>query len=188
MKKAVVNGVEIPDGAVQFEFDRLVKFYATHGMTLEEVKASAEKLRDKALEQAIGARLLLDEATRLDIRVDAAAVDAEMDKIAAQLGGVKALDAALDAQKIDRAAFRKELEKGAKVNALVEKACSGAEEPPEDDVAAFYAAHREEYAKAGQTLVDAHDSIKDLLRHEARGRAMAIYVEELREKAKIEYR
>ena len=39
-----------------------------------------------------------------------------------------------------------------------------------------------------QTLVDVADQIRDLLRHEARGRAMDAVVAELREKAKIEYR
>jgi parvulin-like peptidyl-prolyl isomerase len=38
------------------------------------------------------------------------------------------------------------------------------------------------------TLVDVHDQIKDLLRHEARGRAMDVYMEELRSKAVIEYK
>jgi hypothetical protein len=39
-----------------------------------------------------------------------------------------------------------------------------------------------------QTLVDVHDQIKDLLRHEARGRAMDAFVAELRENAVVEYR
>ena len=39
-----------------------------------------------------------------------------------------------------------------------------------------------------QTLVDVADSIRDLLRHEARGRATEAFVAELREKANIEYR
>ena len=39
-----------------------------------------------------------------------------------------------------------------------------------------------------QTLVDVHDQIKDLLRHEARGRAMDAFVQELRSKASIEYK
>ena len=38
------------------------------------------------------------------------------------------------------------------------------------------------------TLVDVADQIRDLLRHEARGRAMDAFVAELREKATIEYR
>ena len=39
-----------------------------------------------------------------------------------------------------------------------------------------------------QTLVDVHDQVKDLLRHEARGRAMDSFVAELKANAKIEYR
>ena len=31
MKKAFVNGVEIGEGAVRFELDRLVRFYESHG-------------------------------------------------------------------------------------------------------------------------------------------------------------
>ena len=92
-----------------------------------------------------------------------------------------------DNQKIDEAAFRKELEKGARVNALVNKACLGVDDPTEDEVTAFFEAHREEYAAARQTIVESHDALKDLLRHGARGRAMDAYVAELREKAKIEY-
>ena len=44
--------------------------------------------------------------------------------------------------------------------------------------------------KAGgpQTLVDVADQVRDLLRHEARGRAMDAFVGELRDKAKIEYK
>ena len=46
----------------------------------------------------------------------------------------------------------------------------------------------DEKAGGAQTLVDVHDQIKDLLRHEARGRAMDAFVEDLRKQAKIEYR
>ena len=46
----------------------------------------------------------------------------------------------------------------------------------------------DEKAGGPQTLVDVADQIRDLLRHQARGRAMDAYVAELREKVKIEYR
>ena len=38
MKKAIVNGQEIGEEAVNFELDRLVRFYMSHGMSIEEVK------------------------------------------------------------------------------------------------------------------------------------------------------
>ena len=288
MKHAIVNGVEISGEAVQFELDRLVRFYMSHGMTMDEVKKNLPKLEEKALDQAIGAKLLLDRSEELDIPLSAADVDAEVSRVVTQVGGPENYKKALDAQGITEVAFRKELEKGAKVNKLVEQACSGVADPTEDEVAKFYEAHKAEFVvphqvlcqhilvkgsddaaldkikairerivsggadfaeeakknsdcpsgqeggslgwfgrgmmvpefdkvafemkkgevsgvvstqfgyhiiykadeKGGgqQTLVDVHDQVKDLLRHETRGRAMDAFVAELRANAKIEYR
>ena len=288
MKHAVVNGQEISGEAVQFELDRLVRFYMSHGMSMEEVKQNLPKLEEKALEQAIGAKLLLDRSEQLDVPVTAADVDAEVQKVVMQVGGEENFKKALEAQGLTEVAFRKELEKGAKVNKLVEQACAGVPDPTEDEVAAFFEAHKAEFVtppqvlcqhilvkgtsseafekirairerivkdgadfaeeakrnsdcpsgqeggslgwfgrgmmvpefdkvafemkkgevsgvvstqfgyhiiykadeKGGgeQTLVDVHDQIKDLLRHEARGRAMDSFVAELKANAKIEYR
>lgn len=288
MKKAIVNGQEIGGEAVQFELDRLVRFYMSHGMTMDEVKKNLPKLEEKALDQAIGAKLLLDQAAKLDLPVSSADIDAEVAKVVEQVGGPENYKKALAAQGVTEEQFRKELEKGAKVNKLVEQACSSVADPTDDEVAAFYAAHKDEYVapeqvlcqhilvkgtddaaldkikdirarivdgkadfaeeakkhsdcpsgqqggslgwfgrgmmvpefdkaafemkkgevsgivttqfgyhiiykadqKGGekQTLVDVHDQIRDLLRHEARGRAMDAYVAELRDKAQIEYK
>ncbi len=282
MKTAVVNGQEISHEAVHFELDRLVRFYMSHGMTLDEVKKNMPKLEEKALEQAIGAKLLLDESMRLALPVTAADIDAEVARVVTQVGGKENYDKALAAQGISDATFRKELEKGVKVNMLVNQACAHVSDPTEDEVEAFYKAHEAEYVephevlcqhilhkdfdtikairerivaggdfakeaeahsecpsgKSGgslgwfgrgmmvpefdkaafemkkgevssivqtqfgyhiiykaderggkkQDLVDVHDQIKDLLRHEARGRAMDAYVADLRAKASIEYK
>ena len=288
MKHATVNGVEIVGESVQFELDRLVRFYMSHGMTMDEVKKNLPKLEEKALEQAIGARLLLERALQLDVPVTAEEVDAEVAKVVTQLGGEENYRKALEAQHVTEIQFRQELEKGAKANKLIAQACSEVPEPTEDAVAAFFEQHKQEFVmppqvlcqhilvkgsddaaldkikairerivsgeadfaeeakknsdcpsgqqggslgwfgrgmmvpefdkaafemKKGevsgivttqfgyhiiykadergggaQTLVDVHDQIKDLLRHEARGRAMDAFVAELRQAAKIEYR
>ena len=188
MKTAIVNGSEISAEAVEFELDRLVKFYANHGMTVDEVKANLPKLQAKALDQAIGAKLLLDRSRQLELPVSAKDVDAEVARVVAQIGGEENYRRALAAQGVSEADFRKELEKGARVNLLVNQVCAQVGEPTEAEVEAFYQAHREEYAKESKTLVDAHDQIKDLLRHAARGRAVDVFVEELRESATIVYK
>ena len=287
MKKAFVNGQEIPGESVQFELDRLVRFYMSHGMTMDEVKKNLPKLEEKALEQAIGAKLLLERSQMLDLPVSAADIDAEVQKVIDQVGGEENYKKALEAQGLSEADFRKELEKGARVNKLVEQACSEVADPTDDEVAAFYEAHKAEFVEppqvlcqhilvkgtsseafekirairerivnggdfaeeakknsdcpsgaeggslgwfgrgmmvpefdkaafemkkgevsdivttqfgyhiiykadekggSAQTLVDVHDQIKDLLRHEARGRAMDHFVAELREQAEIEYK
>ncbi len=288
MKTAVVNGQEISAEAVNFELDRLVRFYMGHGMTMAEIRQNLPKLEAKALDQAIGAKLLLDQAQRLDIPVTEKDIDAEVARVVQQVGGEENYKKALAAQGISEADFRKELEKGARVNMLVNQACAHVADPTEDEVTAFYEAHKAEYVephqvlcqhilvkgsndaaldkikeirerivndkadfaeeakkhsdcpsgaqggslgwfgrgmmvpefdkaafemkkgevsgivttefgyhiiykadeKGGgqQTIVDVHDQIKDLLRHEARGKAMDAYVAELREKATIEYK
>ncbi len=294
MKKAIVNGQEIGEEAVNFELDRLVRFYMAHGMTIEEVKKNLPKLQERALEQAIGARLLLDRAAQLELPVTAKDIDEEVAKVVAQVGGEENYKKALAAQGLTEESFRKELEKGARVNMLVNQACAHIDDPTEAEVAEFYEAHKAEYvvphqvlcqhilvksedgdlpeaksaafekirairerivaggdfaeeAKAhsdcpsgreggslgwfgrgmmvpefdkaafgmkkgevsdivttqfgfhiiykaderggeAQTLVDVHDQIKDLLRHNARGRATEAFVAELREKATIEYK
>ena len=293
MKKATVNGSPISGEAVAFELDRLVKFYLSHGMSYDEVKKNMPKLEEKALEQAIGAKLLLDLAAKLELPVTASDIDAEVAKVVEQVGGEENYRKALAAQKLDEAAFRKELEKGVRVNMLVSQACAHVSDPTEAEVAAFYEAHKAEYVaphqvlcqhilvktegsdapekkavaldkireirarilaggdfaaeakahsdcpssaqggslgwfsrgmmvpefdkaafemkkgevsdvvatqfgyhiiykadeKGGEqlTLVDAHDQIKDFLRHEARGKAMAAFVQDLRDKADIKY-
>ena len=288
MKTAVVNGQEISAEAVNFELDRLVRFYMGHGMTMAEIRQNLPKLEAKALDQAIGAKLLLDQAARLDIPVTEKDIDAEVARVVQQVGGEENYKKALAAQGISEADFRKELEKGARVNMLVNQACAHVADPTEEEVTAFYEAHKSEYVaepqvlcqhilvkgsndaaldkikeirerivsdkadfaeeakkhsdcpsgaqggslgwfgrgmmvpefdkvafemkkgevsgivttefgyhiiykadeKGGgqQTIVDVHDQIKDLLRHEARGKAMDAYVAELREKATIEYK
>lgn len=185
MKTAKVNGFAISPESVDFEFRRLARFYSSHGFSDEELRKSANELMDKALDQAIGARLLLDRATELDIPVSAAEVDAEVARVIEQIGGADNYARALAAQGVDEATFRKELEKGARVNKLVAQACEGVEEPSEDDIAAYYLQRKADFG--GKTLVDVHGQIRELLRHEARGRAVQAFVAELKSAAKIEY-
>ena len=70
MKKAFVNGEEIPREAVQHEFERLARLYAENGMAPDEIKRNVEKLLGQAQEQAIGAKLLLLRANQLGITPD----------------------------------------------------------------------------------------------------------------------
>ena len=188
MKKATVDGVEISEGAVRFEHDRLVGFYRSHGFSDEAIAKSEAALEEKALEQAIGARLLLSRALELDVPVSTEEVDAEVEKVVSQVGGISNYRAALAAQGVDETTFRREIEKGAKVNKLVAQACASVPEPTEDEIAAFFEANREAWSEGGKkTIVDVHDGIRDLLRHEARGRGVEAFVAELREKADVRY-
>ena len=185
MKKAFVNGVEIGQGAVQFELDRLMRFYESHGVSKDEIEKSRPFLEKKAQEQAIGAKLLLDRASSLEMTASAEEIDEEVRKVVEQLGGAEGYEKALAAQGLSEAALRKELEKGVRVNKLVAQACTGVDEPTEEDIAAFFEARKADYA--GRTIVDVHDQIRDLIRHDRRGRALDAFVKELRAAADVEY-
>ena len=152
MKQAIVNGEPIPREAVQFELDRLVKFYVSHGMGHEEIKKNLEKLMERAQEQAIGAKLLLARAEQLDLPVDEKAVDAQVANVIHQLGGRENYLKALAQQKMSEDDFRKELAKGCRVDALVQQACSGVPEPTEEEVAAYYEEHRGAFVASPQVL------------------------------------
>ena len=191
MKQAYVNGELISPEAVQFEMDRLMKFYLEHGVKAEEIKPNLEKLLERAREQAIGAKLLLMRAEQLDMPVPDSELDAEIEKIVTQMGGRANFSRALAMQKMSEDELRAQVRKGCRVNALVRQACQGVPEPEEADVAEYFAAHKADFtSEDGEslTLVDVADQIRDLLRHEARGRAVDAFVAELREKATIEYK
>lgn len=185
MKTAKVNGVAITAEAVQFELERLVKFYYAHGFKKDEIRKCLPELQEKALEQAIGAKLLLDRASSLEMTASAEEIDEEVRKVVEQLGGAEGYEKALAAQGLSEAALRKELEKGVRVNKLVAQACTGVDEPTEEDIAAFFEARKADYA--GRTIVDVHDQIRDLIRHDRRGRALDAFVKELRAAADVEY-
>ncbi len=155
MQKVKVNGQVIPEEAIQFELERLVRFYTEHGMSQEQIRAQLQTLVQKAAEQAIGTKLLIDEANRLDLPVRDAEVDEQIEKIMRQVGGQEAFDAARAQQKTDVPTFREQLRRGRRVDKLVEKAVTGVEEPTENDILAHFVAHKEEY-KAGERVLAQH--------------------------------
>lgn len=152
MKKAKVDGVEVGEDAVRYELERLLKFYGDNGMKPAELKCNMETLRGKALEQAIGAALIRKRAESLDIETTGAEIDAAFDKTAAQAGGRERLVAILAKNGVSEEAFRASLARGIRMDKVVEQACSGVPEPTEDEIAAFYAAHKDEYAADPQVF------------------------------------
>ena len=155
MQSVKVNGQVIPREAIQFELERLVRFYAEHGMSQEQVRAQLPSLLQKATEQAIGAKLLMDEATRLDVPVSDAEVDEQVEKVVLQVGGREAFKAALEQQKTSEADFRDQLRRGRRVDKLVEKAVAGVDEPTEADIQKHFEEHKDEYS-AGERVLAQH--------------------------------
>lgn len=153
MQKTVkVNGQVIPQDAIQFELERLVRFYAEHGMSQDQIKAQLPALVQKATEQAIGTKLLMDEAAKLDLPVSDAELDEQVAKIVEQVGGEEAFRQALQQQNTSEDAFREQLRRGRRVDKLIEKAVAGEPDPTEAEIEAYFNGHQDEFAKGERVL------------------------------------
>ena len=119
-----VNGDEIPEAAIEHEFDRLVKFYSQH-MPPSRIREQIKEIRKKAVEQAIGAKLLLEEVDRLDIQVPPADIDTKLKEMALNTGGMETLEKMLSDQDMTIDMLRETIAKGRRVDILVDKITEG---------------------------------------------------------------
>ncbi len=141
-----INGQELPTEAIEFEYRRLLQFYSQH-MPAEALKAETKNLQKKALEQAIGAKLLIDEAEQLDIKVPADRVEKRISDMIDQIGGREVFEQRLAEQKMTEDALRDNMEQGCKVDILVEKVSEEASEPTEEELKAHFEANKEQFVQ-----------------------------------------
>ena len=145
-----LNGREIPRQAIEHELNRLVRFYAQHGMTEDQIRAQLPLLKKRAEEQALGTALLFAEAERLDIPVSDDEVEASLRRMTDEAGGPARLRAILEKQGQNVQQLRGEIRRGRRVDKLVEKATADTPDPTDAEAEAFFAAHRDEFGKAEQ--------------------------------------
>jgi len=175
--RITINGHPLPPEAIRFELGRLVKFYSEH-MPEEQVKAQLPALREKAIEQAIGARLLFDEAERLNIPISDDEVDKRLAEMKKQVGGTAKFDAMLKRQGQSEAAMREQIRLGRRVDKLIEQVVAKVPEPTEDAMRAHFAEHQDEYARAeraqAQHILVSPEGKDDVARKAAREKIEAI--------------
>jgi len=141
-----VNGQTIPPEAIEYELGRLVRFYAEH-MSEAQIRSQLPALQKKAREQAVGAKLLLDEAARLDIRVPDDDVAEKLAEVVASTGGPAEFQRVLKAQNMTEAMVRDGIAQGRKVDLLIERQAQGISDPTEAQMHEHFASHTDEYSK-----------------------------------------
>ena len=177
---ATVNGEPIPRQAVDFELHRLIHFYRQQGVPEEQVRLQLDALQAKALDQAIGTKLLIDEAKRLAIPVSDADLDAQFETYVRQFGGDRAkLEQAIAAQGLTVAKFKQELRQGVMINKLIEQVCAAVPHPTEEEMRGHYAAHQGEYATQDRVLAQ-HILVKPAGESEADKAAARAKIEAIR--------
>jgi len=173
-----INGIPLPEQAIDFEYRRLVQFYSSH-LSAEQLKEQQEALRKRAVEQAIGAKLLIDEAHRLDLPVPADMIDRELAKLAHQAGGEEALHAQLAQQGISAEQLQQSIRESCKVNVLVEQICKDVQEPTEAEMEAHFKAHADEYQR-GERAAAQHILLRPASDSEADHEVARSRLEEMR--------
>ena len=146
-----VNDDVIPEEAVMHELSRLVQFYSQH-MPQEEIRAQMPLLKAKAKEQAVGAKLLLNEADRLDIRVEEEELTARLEKIIEETGGKEKFGEMLVTQSITLESLKGSIDQGCRVEKLVEQMTADAPAPTETEVQDHFTNHPDEYKKPERAL------------------------------------
>jgi len=139
-----VDGQEIPEDAINYELSRLIRFYSQH-MGEDQIKQSMPQLKQRAVEQAIGAKLLLNQANNMDFEVSGDEIDAELAKMQTQAGGEEAFNKIVEEQKMDVEEIKKTILEGKKVDKLVEQISAGAEEPTAEEVEEHYEANKAQF-------------------------------------------
>ncbi len=139
-----INGEPLPQEAIEFEYRRLVQYYSQH-MSAEQIKQQEDRLRAQAREQAIGAKLLLNEAQRLDLQVPTEMIDKKLQPIIEQSGGREPFEQRLKENNITEEQLRQNMEQGCKVDVLIEKVCEGLSDPTEEEMQTFYKENQENY-------------------------------------------
>lgn len=142
-----VNGKEVPQDAVDFELHRLIEFYAAHGMQQEEVRKQMPVLKDRAIQQAIGARLLFDQAEMLDIVVTEQEIDERLEDMKKHAHGEEKFNQLLKDKGLNIVEFRNQIKLGRRVDKLVEQVTRDTAEPTDADAEAYFEQHKSEFSK-----------------------------------------
>ncbi len=175
-----VNGQIIPEEAIKYELSRLVQFYSQH-MSADLIKQQMPALQKRARQQAAGARLLMDEAERLDIQVPPNLVDEKLQAIVENSGGREPFEALLKKQGLTEESLRQSVIRGLRVDLLVAQVTAEAPEPTEEELRAHYEAHMHEYVAPGRVQAQ-HILITPASEKEADRATARSNVESLRQK------
>jgi parvulin-like peptidyl-prolyl isomerase len=147
-------------------------------MPKEEIEKQMDVLRERAVDQAVGARLLMDEAERLSLQPSDKDIEDRIQAMVDDAGGDDAFRAALEKQHLNLEMVRDGVRRGRRVDMLVDKVASGISDPTEDEVRAHFDAHGEEYLKAeraqAQHILVKPDSDSDEDREAARARVVEL--------------
>ncbi len=145
-----VNGDLIPPEAIEFELARLVRFYSEH-IPEEQIRKQINILKKRAVDQAIGAKLLIEEAAKLDIRISEDDISNGIEDMKKQAGSESKFLQAMSEQGITEKDLRASLKRGKCVDTLVATITEGLSDPTEEEILSHFELHKDEYSQSAQS-------------------------------------
>jgi peptidyl-prolyl cis-trans isomerase C len=121
-------------------------------MNGEELQRQMDVLRAQARKQAVGTKLLVDQANRLDLPVSEADVDERLARLVANAGGREKMDELMRRQNLTEPVLRDNIRQGRRVDKLVEKISGEVREPTEADMEMHFRNHSSEYRRPARAL------------------------------------
>ena len=147
-----VNGELIPEAAIRAELQRLIRFFAEHAPG-RDLRGEMDALMANAKEQAIGAKLIVDEARRRHIEILESEIDGRVEEMTRKGGGAEAFEALLVRQGLSRESLRESIRSGMQADRLVAEVTTAAAEPTDDDARRYYERHHDEFRTRDQARV-----------------------------------
>ncbi len=168
----------ITEREIEVEFERLLQAYANR-LQPDELIKNMDSIKRQAREHAIGRKLLLKEAQRLNMEAADSEVQNEVNAITEKLGGEEAFKSHL-AKKGLTAEQMKEIIRGALlVEKLIAHITSGVIEAGDEEVAVCFESRRGELPE-NIPIEQVKSSIREALTNAAKNRKLLDYIENLK--------
>ena len=112
-------------------------------------------------------------------------VEARLDAVRSHVGGADALAAALTRGGFTEMRLRSWLRDDSRISAYLAQRFAAVGIPSDEDVNAYYAAHRDEFERTQQSLEAASTAIRERLSSERRDQLIADWVQDLRRRTPV---
>ena len=153
-------------------------------------KEAAEQIKIQTLDTLVNQTLLLQQAKGAEIEATEAEVEEEYEAFAKQVGDEEALKKVLESQKMDVETLKKSIAESIIFNKYTNQVAP-AGEVTDEEIKEYYdqaAAQAKESEQELPPFEEASEDIKAILEQEQQQEKLIAHVEELKEKAKIEFK
>ncbi len=186
-------------GAAAERIDRVLAVVGGRVITESDVRAAltfglVNRARDGAdpirttLDQMIRQQLILSEVTRAaGAEADGAAVDRRVEAIRAGFASPAEFKAKLDATAMNDTRLRDAVEANLRIDAYMQQRFGAVAEPGNEEVEAYYNAHRAEFTAGGAQLTfeQAKAAVRERLIEERRNQAIEEWIARLRRRTEV---